>query len=120
MSLDRAIKDKKKRDEDMITNETKTLEQEQTAKNIINALGNGKFRAMTGAHSFGYIDNGIVFKYPRAKHCHISYDSGLDLFDMKFTRFSKLDLITEKEYKGLYIDQLGEIFASHTGLAISL
>lgn len=58
-------------------------ERKETAKAIMQGLGGRKFTVMTGARDFGALPcGGVIFKYPRAKYCKITYDRGLDLFDM--------------------------------------
>jgi len=98
----------------------KLQERQELSNTIYRALGGNKFAVMTGAHSFSITESGLSFKFPKGGICVISYDAGSDLFNMKFLKFRKFDLITVKEFNGLYVDQLEEIFSEHTGLATSL
>lgn len=92
-----------------------------TAVTILNQLGGKRFTAMTGAKNFGIVSggNGIGFMIPRSngiRGVRIIL-SGLDLYDMVFLD-SKFDLV--REFKGVYNDQLQDIFTEVTGLSTRL
>ena len=114
-------------------------ERQENARTIINQLGGKRFSFMVGVKTYILEDMGVSFKFmknaSKSRLCKIEIDVQRDLYNVSFIKESrKLDpefkamgikiynstFTTEKEIKGLYFDQLREIFSSHTGLALSL
>lgn len=90
------------------------------AQTIIQQLGGGRFRAMTGAKSFAAIENGVDFRIPgntksRINHVKIVLNS-MDTYDVTFGRIQSNQLTVIKSVNGLYNDQLEDIFRETTGL----
>ena len=94
------------------------------AKELLNQLGGNKFKAMTGAKDFGIGSDGLHFKIGRnsksISHIVIDYDRGKDLYNMKFLRVRAGKIKVIKKLKGIYTDQLGEIFKRYTGMNVRL
>jgi len=87
-----------------------------SAEETLRQLGGRRFIAMTGANRFVKGKNNISFKVPKAKN-KIKYVklklNSMDTYDMEFfTRTVK----PVKKIKGVYNDQLQEIFTRETGL----
>jgi hypothetical protein len=97
-----------------------TQTRQELSNTIYRALGANKFKVMTGAKNFVINDLGLSFTIPNIGNCSIQYDEGLDLFNMEFFKIRKFEKKVNKEFNGLYVDQLEEIFSEHTGLATSL
>lgn len=89
-------------------------------KTIYVALGSNKFRVMTGAKNFVYDDTSLTFQIPRLGYCTVKYDEAQDLFNMTFFKIRKFERKINKEFKGLFVDQLREFFEDFTGLRTSL
>ena len=100
---------------------------ESIASEIYRQLGGNRFKVMTGAKDFIADGNSLVFKLRRG----MSKDginlvritlSSMDLYDIDFQKFNykTYDIKTVKEFKGVYNDQLKEIFESTTGIYTSL
>ena len=96
----------------------------QIAKTILQQLGGNKFIAMTGAKNLGFTDKGLQMKIGRnskgVTHVIIELDRGKDLYNIEFVQVRKFKRKTIKKLKGIYADQLGEIFTRYTGLRIRL
>ena len=96
----------------------------QIAKTILQQLGGNKFIAMTGAKNLGFTDKGLQMKIGRnakgVTHVIIDLDRGKDLYDIEFVKVRGTKRTTVKKLKGIYADQLGEIFTRYTGLRIRL
>ena len=94
------------------------------AKILLKQLGGGKFIAMTGAKDFGIGKDGLHFKIGRnskgVSHVRINYSRGRDLYDMAFLAVRMGKVKIKKQIKGVYADQLGEIFERYTGLYVRL
>lgn len=93
----------------------------EIGKMILSQLGGNRFIAMTGAKNFGILSekNGIGFMIPRAngvRGIRIRLNS-MDLYDMEFLN-TKFKVV--KEFKGVYNDQLQNVFTQVTGLYTSL
>ena len=107
----------------------------KVANTIFEQLGGKKFVAMTGAKRIVAVEDGIQMRLAKnaskANHLEITLNA-LDLYDMKFTRFtdSRLDKKTcewvpakNEEiavYGDLYFDQLQTIFTAVTGMRTRL
>jgi hypothetical protein len=99
--------------------------QDFSAGTILQQLGGRRFIAMTGAKNFVKDDKNqtIMFRIPRAKE-GINYVkiklTSMDLYDMEFGMIRGMKIFKKKEYKGVYNDQLQELFTQATGLYTSL
>ena len=87
-------------------------------------LGGNRFIAMTGAKHFGVGPNGMSFKIgrnsKRVNHVTIDYDRGRDLYNMKFDWVTIKGIQNKKKLKGIYADQLQDMFTRYTGMYTSL
>ena len=87
-------------------------------------LGGNKFIMMTGAKHFGVGPNGMSFKIgknsKRVNHVTIDYDRGRDLYNMKFDWVTIKGIKNKKTLKGIYADQLQDMFTKYTGMYTSL
>ena len=96
----------------------------QIAKTILKQLGGNKFIAMTGAKNLGHTNKGLQMKIGRnakgVTHVIIDLDKGKDLYDIEFVKVRGTKRTTVKKLKGIYADQLGEVFTRYTGLRIRL
>ena len=96
----------------------------EIAKTILQQLGGNKFIAMTGAKNLGFTDKGLQMKIGRnskgVTHVIIELDRGKDLYNIEFVKVRGMKRTTVKKLKGIYADQLGEIFTRYTGLRIRL
>ena len=102
----------------------KTLANSKThsvAFTILQQLGHGTFRLMSGAYNFSASKNSLSMTLRknnlRAKYLSIVYNEGDDLYSMIF--MSK-DLAVLKQYDGVYSDMLQDIFQDETGLIIKV
>jgi hypothetical protein len=92
-----------------------------SAGTILQQLGGNKFIAMTGAKDFVKDDKNrsIIFKIGR-NFASISYVkirlNSMDTYDMEFFSIRKMELKPRGEEKGVYADQLQEMFTKHTGM----
>ena len=90
------------------------------AQTLLKQLGGRKFTTMTGAKDFGIGKDGLHFKIGRnskgVSHVRINYSRGRDLYDMAFLAVRMGKVKIKKQIKGVYADQLGEIFERYTGL----
>ena len=96
----------------------------QIAKTILQQLGGNKFIAMTGAKNLGFTGKGISMKIGRnakgVTHVMIDLDKGKDLYDIEFIKIRGPKRTTVKKLKGIYADQLKNLFTKYTGLRVSL
>jgi hypothetical protein len=96
----------------------------QIAKTILKQLGGNKFIAMTGAKNLAHTNKGLQMKIGRnakgVTHVIIDLDKGKDLYDIEFVKVRGTSRKTVKKLKGIYADQLGEIFTRYTGLNVRL
>ena len=80
----------------------------------------GALRTMLGTQRLQRIDNGIRFDLHGSAHrtpiCELTYDEGLDLFNLRFYR-GKNEI---KSFNGLFVDQLKDVFEQYTGLALEM
>ena len=103
------------------TIKTKPLILEWNAQTTIKQLGGNKFIAMTGAKNFVQDSKkkSISFKIGRAKKS-INYVritlNGMDTYDMEFLRARGGKITVVAKHKGIYNDQLQDIFTQETGL----
>ncbi len=91
------------------------------AKTILQQLGGNKFRIMTGARSFVDLGNGLMFTLP-SKFAREGINrvrvilTDADDYNVEFFKVwgSKCTLVDS--VKGIYCDQLQEVFRNRTGL----
>ena len=109
---------------DQIKEGTLTESGKEIAKTILQQLGGNKFIAMTGAKNLGFTNKGLQMKIGRntkgVTHVIIDLDRGKDLYNIEFVKIRGVKRTTVKKLKGIYADQLGEIFTRYTGLRIRL
>jgi len=88
----------------------------------INQLGGfGRLKAFVGACNFVSDGNNLTFKFKGstvATHLSITLNS-LDTYDLKFIKVRGTEAKTTKELRGIYGDQLVQIFEETTGLYLS-
>lgn len=95
----------------------------QVAKTILQQLGGNKFLTMTGAKNLVGDKDKLMFALGRNKASTNKVIITLrttDLYDMEFGRIRGSSYKTLKVFRGVYADQLQEIFADYTGLATRL
>ena len=99
-------------------------EASQTAKAILKQLGGNKFIAMTGAKNFTGDNKSLQFSLPKAKgginKVRIELDRGRDLYNIEFGSLRAGKYKVKKKFKGIYADQMGDLFEKTTGLYIRL
>lgn len=106
----------------------------ETIRKILEQIGGNKFFVMTGCRNVVYDNakNSVRMQIPKnagkVNRMEIKYNPGVDLYTMRFYNFRSgrynpktytfgEDKITnEREYNGVYCDQLAGIFESVTGL----
>lgn len=99
---------------------------DQIAKTILQQMGGlNKIAAMTGAYNFLYGDRYVSWAWPARgkKPNRITIKlTRADDYNIEFSRYSKkhMTVTTTHEFKGIYFDQLAEIFEETTGLRLSL
>ncbi len=96
------------------------------AQTIFQQIGGRRFAAMTGSRNFINMGNGLRMCLARnktsANRLDITYDAGLDLYNMRFFRhtFSKKTFESKTKdiarYEGVYCDMLESVFTEVTGL----
>mgnify|MGYP003133981741 FL=1 len=97
---------------------------------MLNQLGGAnKIRVMTGA-TIAIDDNSTTLVFNRQvgrsgqklTHLTVSYNAGLDLYDLKATKLNKrtYEFDTVKKLTGVYGDQIKEICQNITGLYFTL
>lgn len=96
------------------------------ATTILSQLGGGRFKMMTGAHSFTGDTNALVFKLPKAKDGIKAVKITLDPSDTYTVTFYKqarapsFKVTVVAEVSDVYADGLTQVFSMKTGLATSL
>lgn len=90
-------------------------------------INTNRLIAMIGAKNLAYDNktNSFNFMFKMCKKsnmCKLSYNKGLDLYNMEFLKYNNrtCEVKEIKKYNGLYSDQLKSIFEDFTGLYISL
>jgi hypothetical protein len=89
------------------------------AETILQQLGGGRLRMMTGAKNFVALDNGLMFMLPRAKggiNKVIVKLNGLDLYDIEFDRIRGVEYKVIATANDVYAENLQDVFTEHTGL----
>jgi len=91
----------------------------KVAETILSQLGGNKFRVMTGAKNFLDHGDALSMKIGRnssnSNYLKVSLNS-MDLYDVHFSKVTKFEEKSVKEYNDVYADSLVEIFESHTGM----
>ncbi len=105
----------------------------EIANTILQQLGGGRFIAFTGSKDFIAIENGLQISLAKnaskANRLKVTLN-GMDTYDMEFYRYTAPRYSTRggqfrmypekvtmvKEYKGIYFDQLQELFTETTGM----
>ena len=90
------------------------------AQTILQQIGGRRFATMTGSRDFINMGNGLRMSLARnktsANRLDITYDEGLDLYNMRFYRktFSRKTFECKTKdiagYEGVYCDMLEDIF----------
>jgi len=95
------------------------------ATTMINQLGGGRFRMMTGAKDFVF-DNSkksLTFKIGRnakgVTHVRITLN-GRDLYDVEWLAVRGGKVTTKAKDDGIYADMLRDVFENRTGMYTSL
>jgi hypothetical protein len=97
----------------------------QIGKTILDQMGGyGRLRAMLGIQQLMDIPRGVGFKWPNRQRSRGNYVEitlrGDDTYDMEFFNVSARGKKSVKKFRGLYFDQLVEIFEKHTGWYLRL
>lgn len=98
----------------------------EIAKTILMQMGGiGRIKAMTGAKDFIAGSNNVSFKFPnrqknKPNYVKITYNAGLDLYDMEFGKVFNMTYKVLSTDRGVYSDMLKPIFEKTTGLRLSL
>ncbi len=99
------------------------MESSKVAETIAQQLGGlGRLKAMIGAKHFAYEGKSLQFKFPNRRgpnYVKITLAPD-DTYTMDFGRIVKWDLKNKKTLKGIYFDQMKEVFERETGLRLSL
>jgi len=100
------------------------------AGETLKQLGGNRFIMMTGAKNFGVGPKGMGFKIGRnskkINYIRIDLDRGKDLYNMEFIRMARKKgelsptMKVVKKIKGVYADQLRDLFTKYTGMYTSL
>ena len=96
------------------------------AGETLKQLGGNRFIMMTGAKNFGVGPKGMGFKIgnnsKKINFIRIDLDRGKDLYNMEFIRLRRKkgemspSINVVKKVKGVYADQLQDIFTKYTGM----
>ena len=100
------------------------------AGETLKQLGGNRFIMMTGAKNFAVGPKGMGFKIGRnskkINYIRIDLDRGKDLYNMEIIRMARKKgelsptLKVVKKIKGVYADQLRDLFTKYTGMYTSL
>jgi len=94
------------------------------AAETLKQIGGNRFIAMTGAKHFTFGKEGMMFKIgrnsKRVNYIKIDYDRGKDLYNMSFDWVTIKGIKNKKKLKGIYADQLADMFTRYTGMYTSL
>ena len=88
--------------------------------------GFGRIKAMTGAKNFVDHGNGLSFMFPNSQRSKPNAVKIIlepdDTYTVTFARRAKggLSIGAESVHRGIYFDQLKDLFEHETGLALSL
>lgn len=102
---------------------TKILsESNDVAATTLKQFGGTKALTMIGGTAY-YDGNDLIIKFKaskKANYVKIHYDKGADLYDMTIGKASGVNLKTIFDEKGLYAEDLRDIFERKTGLYLTL
>lgn len=89
----------------------------QVAEIILQQLGARRFVAMTGAKKLTARPNGLYFVVNRGKRFEVTLTAE-DLYDVAYSRWNgrALEWVLIEESKGIFAEQLQEVFTRITGL----
>jgi hypothetical protein len=94
------------------------------AAETLKQLGGNRFIMMTGAKHFTFGKEGMAFKIgknsKRVNYVKIDLDRGRDLYNMSFDWVTIKGIKNKKKLKGIYADQLQDMFTKYTGMYTSL
>jgi hypothetical protein len=97
---------------------------QEIAKTILQQLGGGQFVAVTGAHGFVAIDNGLQFQLHAGAKDKINKVrivlTPADEYAVTFASVKHGAAQIVATLDGLYFDQLQDVFEEHTGLYTTL
>ena len=106
--------------------ETNTTRNQEIAQTIASQMGGlRRLQMFTGARDFVAIDNGLTFRIPGKGFAKDSINvvrvilTPMDEYNMEFLRLRGATLTLVKSCKGVYCDQLVELFEETTGLYLS-
>jgi hypothetical protein len=95
------------------------MDEMYVAVTILEQLGGNKFITMTGAKCWTYDETSITFKIGRnsgkVQFFKVTLNA-LDLYDLEFYKHIKDEKRMIEEVKGVFNDQLQEIFNRVTGM----
>lgn len=93
------------------------------AQTILQQLGGGRFIAMTGAKNFLGREDGLSFKIgsnaKRISHVRVTLTPA-DLYNVEFLSIRGTSIKTAAVVEGAYFDNLADVIAENTGLAVWL
>ena len=114
------LKKKKKRGLESVN---EAMDRRQAAETL-KQLGGNRFIMMTGAKHFTFGKEGMMFKIgknsKRVNYVKIDLDRGRDLYNMSFDWVTIKGIKNKKKLKGIYADQLQDMFTKYTGMYTSL
>lgn len=98
------------------------------ANTIWQQLGAQRFSLVTGCKPIAYGEaNGMVYLLMSVgKNCHainrfeVSYNEGLDLYEVRFMRERKGQTNVAAQYKEVYADMMHTLFTQQTGMVTTL
>lgn len=97
------------------------------AKTILEQLGGGRFKAMTGAKTFVGGAGTLAFRLPGGRgFCKDGINAvritltPADVYDVEFMRIRGLTVTTVNKSEGIYAESLRSMFERETGLRTSL
>jgi len=97
----------------------------QIAQTILEQMGGQRrLTTMLGAKNFIALPNGVSFRWPNRQRSKGNMVKvilrGDDTYDMQFLNAAKYDAKVVKEHKGIYVDQLVDLFEKQTGWYLRL
>lgn len=92
------------------------------ANTILQQLGgSGRISAMLGTKNFVGDENSLMFDFKmckKAKKVRITLNS-MDTYDIEFYKIRKFEHTVTGDFKGVYCDELKNVFEEFTGLYLS-
>ena len=106
--------------------DTNTTRNQEIAQTIAQQMGGlRRLQMFTGANNFIAIENGLTFRIPGKGFSRDSINvvritlTPSDEYDMEFLRLRGTTMKEVRSYRGVYCDQLIELFEEATGLYLS-